>query len=443
MTGNLNTTVAGSPGTCVAGGDALDRYAGWVQKAGDLGRGARNVAESGWDGPAHDAFDKVMEQPTAFADDLAFTCQETMRTLKDFGSSLGKVQEKMVNTLDEAKRGGLDVQGPLILPPTPPPPKPGFSGQAASAADADAMYRDYQAKMRDWVPLANEYNRKVTLFNKCSDNVRDARKAEDEAHATLRRALEPLSGKKVDEIGFTFGNGSNLTVSAALGYVQGAENARHDAFIAQQRSMAASTLFQRFATGTIVDLTDEERAILTRAAAQTGAAGEMYGQRVAQYESWIKHVPENVRAAVASYPTLSALEASNSALAGAARGALKATPWVGSVATIGMEAWNAHQGAQTWEKAAAKAGAGIAGATAGGMAGAAVGSLLPGPGTVIGGIVGGVVGGMGGSYIVDAIAPGADKYAQPRAEPADTTVHDESKIVRPGEAPKPPPLVPR
>lgn len=441
MTGTLNTTVPGSPGTCVAGGDALNGYAGNVQMAGDQSRRARTVARSGWEGPAHDAFDRVTLKPTNAADDLAFTCQEAMRTLKDFASSLSKVQEKMINTIREASGGGLEVQGPLILPPNPPPPKPSISGQASSAADATDKYEAYQTQMRAWVPIANEYNRKVELFNKCSDNVRDARLKEDEAHAALRGGLGPITGKNVGDVGFTFGTGESVTIASALGLVQSTEGERHDAFIKQQRHLAASTLFQRFATGNIVDLTDAEKAILTRAAAQSGATAETYAQRVRMYEKWISGVPQEVRAAVASYPSFSALKAANSGLAAGAHTALKATPYVGSVVTIGMEAWNAKQGTQSWPKAAAKAGAAITGTTAGSVAGAVLGSFVPVPGaTVVGGVVGGVFGGWAGSYVVDRVAPGADPYAQPRADSADTTMLDRSKIVQLGPTPTPPPL---
>ncbi|MFC4852934.1 hypothetical protein [Actinophytocola glycyrrhizae] len=450
MTDPLMTVVAGSPGTCVEAADALDSYAGWVQKAGDLSRGARAVAESGWEGPAHDAFDKVSQVPARTADDLAFTCQEAMRALKDFAGSLTKIMETMLTTREAAVNGGLEVVDGLIFPPEPAPPKPSLDHQASSSADADAMYRDYQAKMAAWVPLADAYNKKAELFNTCSDSVRDARVKEDEAHAALRAELGPISEKNIDGVAFTISSEVSLGTAAALNYVSSFGGARADAVVAQQAFLKEADLFQRWATGDITTLTPDERAVLTRAA-NTGSPtankilaqvmADSYQQRIDRYDKWLGHLPDTMRNTVTAYPSFSALQRADAGLAARATNtALKNTPYLGTAITFGFEGWNAYQDQQSWPKAAAKAGVSVVGTTIGGMAGAAMGSVLPGPGTAIGGFLGATAGGWAGSYIVDSLAPGEDPHAQPRVALADTTVHDESKIVRPGPTPTPPPL---
>ncbi|MCT2587068.1 hypothetical protein [Actinophytocola gossypii] len=445
----LDTTVAGSPGTCVQAADALDKYAGWIQQAGDLSRGARTVAESGWDGPAHDAFDRVIQTPLRTADDLAFTCQEAMRALTNFADALTRVMEAMFGTVEAARGGGLEVQGPLILPPSPAPPKPTIARQASSAGDAAALHRDYQAKMDAWLPLANEYNRKARLFNDCADKVRDARIKEDEAHGALRDALGPISEKNIDDVGFVISTELSLGTAAALNTVSATGGVRADAVAAQRAFLAEADLFQRWATGDITVLTPNERTVLSRAAAVGSPTANVhlsqvmansYQQRIDRYDQWLGNMPDAVRNGVTAYPKFSALQHADAGLAArATNAALKNTPYVGTAVTIGFEAWNAYQDQQSWPKAAAKAGAGIAGTTVGGMLGGAMGSVFPGPGTVIGSAVGATVGSFAGSYVVDSVAPGEDPYAEDKVDLADTSVLDESKVVRPGAVPTPPP----
>ncbi|WP_024874072.1 hypothetical protein [Saccharomonospora piscinae] len=448
MTTALNTLVHGGPASCVAAAEALDAYAGWVQKSGDQSRYARGTAESGWEGPAHQAFDAEAHQPTRTADDLAFTCQEAMRALTEFAAALTGVQDTMADTLATATAGGLTVQEPFILPPQPPGPKPGIA--PVGSAHATDRINDYQADLRAWQDEAKEYNRLATLFNQCADAVGDARQREYDAHETLRAELAPADGSKVDD--YVIGTPLGMTVAGIVAVPQSIHSDRLDAF----RNLGAavlreSTLLNSLSTGQIASLSEAEKAQLIRRAEEAGDDVSKYRKLISDYDRYTAGLPHEVRAALAAHPQsagLSDIAAKAGISEGALTKALKATPFVGSGLTAGIEAWNASQGGQSWPEAGVRTVGGIAGTTAGTLLGSTLGSAASGAlfgsgagpaGSVIGGVAGALVGGLKGAEVAQSVLPDEpDVPAQPRATIVDTSLP--SGPAPTGAVPTPPPL---
>lgn len=435
MTDALNTMVFGGPESCAMGGDALDRLAGCVQKGGDQSRRARSVAEAGWDGPAYVAFHNASAKPTDVADDLAFTCQEAMRALKTFASSLRSILNKMATTRYEAVSGGLKLEGYFILPPEPAPPKP-EAPYLPRAEDADGAYKAYEAAMAKWVPLADEYNRKATLFNKCSDNVRDARKKEDEAHTTLCDALKSADGSKFEDL--VISTPTSATVAGIVALPQTIRSGRLQAFTnLASAHVRESTLLQRLANGQVLGLSEVERAQLIRQAANAGDDVSRYTRLIDDYAKFERLLGPSTYAALAAHPNIpSALEdaaARGRIGAETLRGILKSTPFVGSALTIGMEAWNASTGGQTWAEAGARSVGGLAGAATGAVLGGALGELVAGPlGAVVVGVAGSVYGGINGADVAQSVLPDQE-YAQPKADIADTRIvsKEDTSVLQP------------
>ncbi len=418
MTGQLNPTVNGSSGTCIEGADWLGDLTIAGRAAADKVCDAQNAAYSGWRGPASQAYHDSIRGVGRDADDLAYTAENYGRAVREFADALDAVIARMDDALQKATAGGLEVDGPFIVPPAPVinqhpsvrnPPIP--VGSMNSNGDFQSN-PEYTRAWETYQEIAREYNRKVEVFNTCKAIVSDARNREDEAHANLRDALEAPEGSSLDA--WTVGS---VAASRVASTISAFENPRKEAFIHATRLSKEATFYQKWALGTVDDLDSWQREQLTRAAAKARMGQLYYQQRVNQFEQYIKHVPQQVRDWVSYYPgkeKLHGLPPDATANAKTAQKVLKRLPAVGSLLVIGTEANDALKGEQTWTKAAVDSGANLAGGAlgaAGALAvyGAITGSSLRPVGTAVvgtgGAIVGAIVGAIGGQAAADFFVP--------------------------------------
>lgn len=219
MTGQLNTTVNGSSGTCVEAADWLMLYSSRADMAAEHCQKAINMAQSSWQGPASSAFQSSVRAPGWQCDDLSFTCQRYESALREFAAALDNVIERMLDARGKATGGGLEVEGPFILPPKPVGPGPSVPQGRFTVDQADVAYRMYRSDMLAHAANVTEYNRKARLFNECSTLVSEARAREDEAHAILQDVLATKhSGLDAWKVGHT-------TASKVVSAIGAAENA--------------------------------------------------------------------------------------------------------------------------------------------------------------------------------------------------------------------------
>lgn len=410
MTGQLNTTVNGSPGTCTEAADWFNALNESASAAGDHAAAA-NTASGNWRGPASEAYIRSMRGVGPTCDDLAFTAREYRRALLEFSTLLEKVLERMHNARMDAVSAGLKVDGPFILPPKPlgPAPKPP-SGTMTLGEVGEAM-ASFRGEQNAYAADVAEYNRKVREFNKCSELVQEARNKEDEAHANLRDTLKPPEGK-LDA--FKIGNETLGTLVAA---VEIAENERFDALRNAKLLASEGKTFQQFAMGTLSTIDAKDAALLRLAGEKAGLGAAHYLKRAEDFDKLVREINPKIRTVLAAYPGKGKVGPDASVVRKFAGGAGKYLPYVGSLLVGINEARGAVKGEQTWEKAAIRTGGVLAGAGAGAKLGAAAGTAVePGGGTVIGGVVGGFVGGIVGEEAVDMILGEDERHEQPKAE---------------------------
>lgn len=415
MTGQLNTTVNGSSGTCVEAADWLMLYTSRADIAAEQCQKAINTAQSSWQGPASSAFQSSVRAPGWQCDDLSYTCQRYERALREFAAALDNVIERMLNARDKAANGGLEIEGPFILPPKPIGPGPSVPQGTFTLAEADSAYQTYRNDMLAHAANVDEYNRKVRVFNECSTLVTEARAREDEAHSALQDVLATDgSGLDVWKIGHT-------TAAKVVSYIGAAENSRAEALVRADMFAKDSRTYQQMAMGTLDRLSARDRMLLFQAMAKAGVGEADYRQRATQFERYIKHVPAKMRGWFSAYPGKEGLDFKNvtpesSPGAQAAKQVLKKLPYVGSALVAANEARGALKGEQTWTEATVRTGGILAGASVVGYYGATAGSLFGPPGTIIGGLVGGTVGGIAGEHVVDIFLPSDDPHGQPKAQ---------------------------
>ncbi|MGH3519498.1 MAG: hypothetical protein ACRDQ7_19180 [Haloechinothrix sp.] len=417
MTGQLNTTVNGSSGTCLDGAHWLRNLNIGASDAADKVYDARNTAYSSWRGPASQAFHDSIRGVGPDTDDLAYTAEKYGRALCEFADALDSVLRRMDTAIDKATAGGLEVEGPFILPPAPVGPAPGLPPTVLPAGRAASVFAEFERQSAAHAAKVAEFNRRAAVFNECRAFVIDARNREDEAHADLRQALAAPEGCSIDA--WEVGNTAASRVISAIGSL---ENTRYAALVNAERLGEQSTTYQKWAMGTLSDMSEADRKLFYRAAAKAQLGMLRYQVRVNEFESYVKGVPEKVRKALAYYPGKSpdmhVPRADASPGMKAASQVLRRLPAVGSGLVIFNESVGAAKGEQTWTKAAVDSGAVIGGGALGSAAalagwGAATGSAVGPVGTVVVGGGGAVLGAIGGEAVVDFFTPGEDPHPAP------------------------------
>ncbi|NKQ53902.1 hypothetical protein HFP15_13530 [Amycolatopsis sp. K13G38] len=399
----LNTTVNGSAGTCREVAAYLGRLYDGAYQAGSKFSGALTTADATWHGPAHDAFADWINGTRPEIDALSDQAFKVQWALNDFADSLDAILARMDDALAKATAGGLEVDGPFIVSPTPPAPAPLLPTGPCGTEQATRIMEQNQRAIAAHNQVIADYNAKVAVYNEAKAIVTTARTMEANAHHALQQVVGAASQavqKDMTKIGFT-------TASQARGFVGTMENTRRLTLAQADRLKTQSEFYKNFALGKQVEDPDWAKVLLERSAKMADDGGKLQ-TRAQQFEQWVQTVPEDARKALTAYPGRSVAEnlgehSTDLTLpAGAARIA-RSLPYVGSILTAGSEAYGAWKGEQSWARAAADTGAAIGGGALGGaLVGAVAGSAF-GP---VGTLVLGVMGGFGGAKFATDIVQG-------------------------------------
>lgn len=133
----MNTDVPGSPGSCRATAEALDRLARRLEEAGRLaGRGAR-TPDSRFDGRTADSYRAACAALSDGAATQADAVRRAGGALASYADDLGDVQRVMERVRESAAGHGLLDGTRLALPPAPVPEQErAFDRLSVIAADA-------------------------------------------------------------------------------------------------------------------------------------------------------------------------------------------------------------------------------------------------------------------------------------------------------------------
>ncbi|GAA3588630.1 hypothetical protein GCM10022222_86300 [Amycolatopsis ultiminotia] len=406
----LNTTVNGSSGTCTAAADWLHTVADAGHHAAGNVRNARSGAEAGWHGPASQAFQESIDNIDVTADDMANWAASTERGLREFASSLDAVIARMNDALAKAHAGDLRVDGPFIVEPDPiPMNKPGTPIEVCTAGGGTRAVGIYEGDVKQYNSLVADHNTKVAVYNECKAIVDAARTTEGNAHQALRQAIQPPSGR-LDIDAYKVGT---TTIARVNSYISSFENPRMEALQKAQRAATSAQFFDGWANGTLINMTPEDKALLKWAADESRGNKASYETRAQQFEKYVKDVPPKVRDWIAKYPgkgQLHVLPEDAGLGLKAGQKLAKGMPYVGSLLTVGNEAYSAYKGEQTWGKAVADSGGLIVGGALGGIAAsAAAGAIYGAPlgpvGSFVVGTAGGIAGAIGGQAVTDWLVP--------------------------------------
>ncbi|MBB4905936.1 hypothetical protein [Actinophytocola algeriensis] len=432
----LNTLVNGSPGTCTATADWLRKLSLMATEAANGANSARNTALSGWTGPAAGVFVNEVAAPRDDCDDLAFTCHTYEQALRDFASALESIGRTMDGAMTTAADGGLEVAGTFIHSPD----RAAMIGEAPAkpaAATSDTLQK-YNAAIASFNAKVDAYNAKAAVFNACSEIVKQARIAEDEAHGALRATFgAPGQGSgeawKIGSVAAkevaAFGEG----VDDKDGRFETAR-ARDAALKEANRWDEKTQLFTDWANGErYQEFTTAQRATLRAAAEHAGSLRNEALGRVAQYEEFLtdpayRATREWVKTAAAGQHG----KATEHPGAHKARATFRRLPYLGAGLGIGNELYGALKGEQTLYAAGAKIGADVA-------TGKATSAVLTRVAPRISGVVGGLIGlgvsvaaSLGMEVVVETFMPDHYKpeYNQPKVEMADR-LHPGSPLTPP------------
>ncbi|MDV6011241.1 hypothetical protein [Haloechinothrix sp. LS1_15] len=389
----LNLTVNGSSGTCREAADWLAELAGQAEATGGWYYRATGVAESGWEGPAHDAFSDSLRGVGREIDNLDYTARQYENALRDFADALDKVIDRMQEARQIATDGGLRVEGPYIHPPEGPgePPERG-----------DPQFADKAAAYNE---VVRAVNREVDVFNECQEIVRDARRKEDGAHDELRSVLAAPDDFDIDgwQLGLT-------TAATVLNSIASVENERHAALTKLENLRSNANVYQKFAAGTMTSMTEGDRGLMNRSASKAGPGEAALRQRVQEFGRLTEKLPEGAVKSIAHYPGKSQHPPGS----GRAASVLKGLPYAASLSVMGNEAIGAAKGEQTWTQAGARSGGILASSWAVGKEGAKLGWRFGWKGALVGLVGGGIAGGIGADRVLDSFIPSAaDEYFEP------------------------------
>jgi hypothetical protein len=327
----LNTTVNGSAGTCRDAATFLGQLYDAAYQASTGFRNAQTTADATWHGPAHDAFADRINQVRPDIDALSDRAFKVQWALNDFAGSLDAILVRMDDALAKATAGGLEVDGPFIVSPTPPGPAPVLPTGPCGTAQAQRVMDQNQQALAQHNQQIADYNAKVAVYNEAKAIVTDARTMEANAHHGLEQAVGAASEavhNDMTKIAFT-------TASQARGFVGTMENTRRLAQNEADRLTTQAQFYKDFALGKQADDPDWAKALLDRSAKMAGDGGKLQ-TRAQQFEQWVKTVPEDVRKQLTAYPGRSASEnlaehSTDAKLpAGAARLA-RSLPYVGAM----------------------------------------------------------------------------------------------------------------
>lgn len=416
---HLNTTVNGSVGMCEHAAARLRAAGSFARSGGDSFTTARNTANSGWGGPAAEAFHRSADPLIDPADGLAELCQGYADAVSDFAGRLRKVVDDMDTVIATATAGGLEVQGPIVMRPEHPGPSPSLPWGLFRTGEATAAWNAHRQATHAYAAEVDEYNAKAAVFNECLAIFQQARQNEEQAHTELWERLGPDKGWDTD--GWTIGT---TAASSVIGLIAGAENTRHSMLIGLERLQATSTVFQHLSVGRLpATFTPRQRMQVMAAAAKAGVGEQEYVRRIDQLDKLLKHIPDDVRSRVSAYPgkgvpSVDVPRTFDTAGRKVGSAVLRKLPYIGSIMVAGQEAYNAYSGEQSWGKAVASTAGTLGGAAAGGWLGAwTCAPVAPPWGPIVCGTVGSGLGGFAGGEVVDFYVPEEEVDMPEEADP--------------------------
>lgn len=371
----LNTIVNGNPDSCHRAADWFGDLAGAGASAADTCRDAISTTDSGWTGPASEAFRYSVNDPRLLSLDLEFTCDIYERGVREFAGALEAVIRQMADAVDHATANGLEVADGIIIPPEPPilPPS--------------TIWAEYSAEQKQ--EAVGPHNEKVDVYNECVDMVGDARVAEQEAHDQLLTSFEGLDGE-APSLANSGIDGWTLAiaqdgVTALSGITSFADI--HDKTMAAMTQQAdnyakMSSTYYKLAMGNLEAFTAGDRALLDQTLKNLRGLSDS-ANKAEQYDDYLRRL-------------------------GKIDNLLGRVPGAGESLTVLNEALSALRGEQGWGESAARATMDISAGIAGTARGASWAARL-GPNPIVilaGGIIGGAIGTFGAGQVADAIWPG-------------------------------------
>lgn len=365
----LDTSVKGSPGTLSASADFLNKYAKALEStAHDLTK-VNNTHEADWHGPAADECGKALDNiDSADVDELTKHVRKVAHAERDFQHALNAVVRHMHDAINTAQSAGLELNGPLIMPPTPPghaPKPPSGKSRANDASDAAQQYKQDAANHK---AACHDYNRKLAAYKKAKSIINKARSNEQNAHKELNSKIAD-SSKTVRGL-VTVGT---KATTWATSYVKGFHGAAREAFEHADKALKTGQIYQSFNAGNLINLTAEEKSVLHWGQTHAQELADGYTKKGEQLEKFVSRVPKNVKKAAAANPGKSLQNlAGDAKYLKWAKPALKNMPYLGTAAGLGSNLYDAVSGQKSFGRAAAQFSAETAGGAAGGWAGGAL-----------------------------------------------------------------------
>ncbi|GAB3271957.1 WXG100 family type VII secretion target [Kineosporia babensis] len=314
---------------------------------------ARDDAESDWQGDAATLFRSRMDTGGRDAFKLAQTIDKFAEALKVLADDLATAQRRMTRIRDDAREGGLDIDGKIILEPG--------SGPALPAEPYGAITDQEAQAYTDELKTYNAHQDLLLLYVEKEEAVDVVRQSIALLNETFQNAWGDVVGKWFI-LAASFGN------DAAVGLLAGqyVSNLKNKATLARELSQSAEYWATKVPDGS-------GYALSLRAKAMNEALEFQKLQKTIQ-------AGERITAKL---------------------------PVVGWGLT-GFDVWyDVTQKEKPVGKAVIGGAAGVGGAIAGGAAaGAVLGSVVPGAGTAVGAVVGaggGLVGGLAASAVSDTV----------------------------------------
>lgn len=386
---SLNLMVMGTPESCDTAADTLDRIHNSTVQASGTATKIFDFLDENWEGGAAALYHRAMENYTSGLDEIADSCPEWSRGLREFASSIRAVKQQMDEIQAFAKQSELRTEGPYIFAPAGPPPMP--QPEIGTPGFKNKGVERYNT-------AADAYNQKVRAYNQCQQRVKEQRNKEDNAHEQLRSAFK-IEPDKMTSVQKWVSGGSSFK-----GLIGTLDSHRRTAVAAAEHVRTEASAFQKYAMGDPMDLTKEQQKELT-AFFKKSKAADMNVKAGRQLEKLLKFIPVKARDAITYYPLRPLSEDTTGQVKGLpklAAGASKAFPWASGTIAAFVEGRGAVKGEISWKHAAANWGGSVGGGWVGGRVGSAVlGGITGGPyGALAGAIAGSTAGSRVGSDIV-------------------------------------------
>lgn len=381
--GPLNTEVHGDAAACRAVSQWFKDASHGVHDAGTAMNRSRSESESFWEGLAGDSFRSDVRAKAHEADQVVDAAEQFSQGISTFADGLDTARARMRQAREVATRAGLTVTATEILPPGPEPqPSP---AQPPGGSDPHSTQR-YDENMRSFTAAYDQHKAMTAAFDEASDTVGQGREREQDAHRSLRDALD-------NEV---LVNLKNYGPTAA-----GAAAATGSAVYTAQKKLAEK--LGHYAAGF-----DRAKGVLdepgTTFAQRSQARTDMLSYRKAMFDTESKIGPKVPKWFGAVTAASAGDAAENSLRFSRMAPALKKVPYLGAALTVVSAGRGISEGkpvAKETEKAVVGTGSSIA------------------TGALVGTCVGGPIGAAGGAVLGAAVSYGVGEFIDQKGGPVE------------------------